>query len=169
VIRSLKGDAEAFGTLIRRHEARVFALAAAGLGGPARRADVDDCAQEVFLAAYQGLGTLKAPEAFGSWLVGIAQRQVFQALKKRGRNRSATLPEGLEAPKEAGAGEEEAVLEALSFLQDPERKAVALRHLAGESPRDIARMMEVPEGTVRSWISRGLAQLRERMARGGGA
>ena len=164
---SLKGEAEAFSVLIRRYEGRVFALAASGLGGPARRADVDDCAQEAFLAAYRGLGSLRTPGAFGPWLMGIAHRQVLQALKQRGRRRTPPLPEGLEAPEASSEGT--AALEALSFLPDPERRAVALRHLAGQSPGEIARLMEVPEGTVRSWISRGLARLREHMKREGGA
>ena len=164
VTRSLKGEAEAFAGLVRRYEARVFALSAAGLGGPARRADVDDCAQEVFLAAYRGLGGLRSPGAFGPWLMGIAQRQVLQSLRKRGRNRMAPLPEGLTAP-EIGAGDGDA-LAALAELPENERRAVALRHLAGETPRDIARLLEIPEGTARSWISRGLARLREKAGRG---
>ena len=158
VSRSLGGDAEAFGSLVRRHERRVFALASAGLGGAARRADVEDCSQEVFLAAYRGLGGLREPAAFGGWLLGIAGLQVRQALKRRKRDKGSALPEGLEARSEAGPGEE--VLRGLSRLPDPEREAVALRHLAGRSPEEIAESLGLPSGTVRSRISRGLERLR---------
>lgn len=159
---SLAGDAEAFALLLRRHERRVFALASAGLGGPARRADVEDCAQEVFLAAYRGLGSLREPEAFGPWLLGIAGLQVRQALKRRGRAKGLPLPEGLAAPASPDGS---AVLEALAALPEPEREAVALRHLAGQTPAEIAEALDLPDGTVRSRISRGLARLRERMER----
>ena len=99
----------------------------------------------------------------------IAHRQVLQALRRRGRHRTAPLPEGLMAPEEDMAGDGGRALEALAGLPEPERRAVALRHLAGETPREIARLLEVPEGTARSWISRGLARLRETVGREGAA
>ena len=164
VRKTLTGDAEAFGALVRRHERRVFALASAGLGGAARRADVEDCAQEVFLAAYRGLGGLREPEDFGAWLLGIAGLQVRQALKKRGKAKAGPLPRNLQAPPGAESGEE--VLRGLARLPDPEREAVALRHLAGRSPEEIAAELGLASGTVRSRISRGLERLRGIM--GGG-
>ncbi len=157
VRRSLAGEAEAFAMLIHRHERRIFALASAGLGGPARRADVEDCAQESLLAAYRGLGALRDPGEFGPWLLGIAKNQIRQSLKRRGRRREGTLPEDLQAP-DAPAGRD--LLEALSRLPEPEREAVALRHLAGQAPAEIAQALGLPDGTVRSRISRGLERLR---------
>ena len=151
--------------LIRRHERAVFALASASLGGPARRADVEDCAQEAFLAAYRALGSLREPAAFGAWLLGIARLQARKALKRRGRHPVQSLPEGLPFPQPLASGAEEA-LQALSRLPDPEREAVALRHLAGRSPSQIAASLDLPEGTVRSRISRGLARLRGKLGKG---
>jgi RNA polymerase sigma-70 factor (ECF subfamily) len=159
VRKSLAGEAEAFAMLIRRHERRVFALASAGLGGPARRADVEDCAQECLLAGYRGLGALRKPEEFGPWLLGIAKNQIRQSLKRRGRRRESTLPEGLQAPEAPDGGGED-ILEALARLPEPEREAVALRHLTGHSPAEIAQALGLPDGTVRSRISRGLERLR---------
>lgn len=157
VRRSLAGEAEAFAMLIRRHERRVFALVSAGLGGPARRADVEDCAQESLLAGYRGLGALRDPGEFGPWLLGIAKNQIRQSLKRRGRRRESPLPEDLQA-SDAGGGED--ILEALARLPEPEREAVALRHLTGHSPAEIAEALGLPDGTVRSRISRGLERLR---------
>ena len=151
--------------LIRRHERAVFALASASLGGPARRADVEDCAQEVFLAAYRALGSLREPAAFGGWLLGIARLQARKALKRRGRSPVLPLPEDLQSPETPSQGAGEEILQALSRLPDPEREAVSLRHLAGRSPEEIAEALDLPDGTVRSRISRGLARLREKLGK----
>ena len=163
VRKSLAGEGEAFAVLIRRYERRVFALASAGLGGPARRADVEDCAQEVFLAAYRGLGSLREAGAFGSWLMGIATLQVRQALKRRGVRKTVALPGDLAAGRPDPGGDGEKVLAALAQLPEPERQAVALRHLSGQSPAEIAEALGLPDGTVRSRISRGLEKLKERL------
>ena len=78
--RARGGDVDAFAALVRQHHAgiRVF------IGAHVRDAAIlDDLVQDVFLRALQGLGTLRDPKAFRSWLLGIAQNRTLEHLRER--------------------------------------------------------------------------------------
>ena len=82
VRRVLAGRQNDFGILVRRHLPAVLAVARGHLAGTA---DVDDVAQESFLAAYQKLDTLRAPEKFVSWLLMIARNTALNWQRRQGR------------------------------------------------------------------------------------
>jgi RNA polymerase sigma-70 factor (ECF subfamily) len=80
VTRAQKGDVEAYETLVRRHQQRVFAVVA----GILRRSDeVEDIAQQVFLKAYLSLKRFDQRAAFGTWLYKIAVNECWDFLRKK--------------------------------------------------------------------------------------
>ena len=125
----------------------------------------DDVSQEALLAAWR-----KPPRADASlkeWLVGVvanlARRERRGEGRRHGREREAArrekVPSTLELLERMSV--EERLLQAVRSLREPYRTTVLLRYFEGLAPRAIARRTSTPEGTVKTRLKRGLAQLRE--------
>ena len=97
----LAGDAEAFGTLVRAHQARVRLVCLARLG---RRDEADDAAQDVFVKAFQALPNFKGDSSFGTWMVRITDNHCLDILRTRKRHRTESLEAMLEAKGDAFDG-----------------------------------------------------------------
>lgn len=121
-------------------------------------ADCEDAAQNAVLKAYEKLPTLRDKNSFVPWLLKILQRECFNILKKRGN--TVPLLEEREPPAEEApeAGEVQSLFCA---LPPGERAAIVLHYYEGMSVRDIAKLMDVREGTVKSWLSRGRNHLKD--------
>lgn len=119
--------------------------------------DCKDAAQSAILKAYEKLPTLRNRDSFVPWLLRILQRECFSILKKRGK----TIP--LEQTKEPPIedtptdGDMQKLFDA---LPPGERAAIVLFYYEHMRIRDIAKLMEVREGTVKSWLSRGRSHLK---------
>ncbi len=162
-------DPEAFAELVRRHEGRVRSLLLRLCAGD--RALVDDLAQEVFLRAYRGLPGFAGRSAFGTWLYRIAYN-LF--LNHTTRTRAH---DPLEAPASEGAAPmwdpgddtpERSDLRrdldrAIAALPPPYRAAVVLYYLRGVSYADMAQILDLPLGTVKTHLHRARAALRASM------
>jgi RNA polymerase sigma-70 factor (ECF subfamily) len=175
------GHGDAFDALVRRHEARVVRLAARLLG------DTDaalDAAQEAFVKAWRALPRFQGEARFSTWLVRIVINQCRNDLRRR-RTVKHTRPLSLDAPAAlsdgvvgdsvAAAGpapfdvargrEVERSLEAaLGRLDAEAREVVWLRDAEDLSYEDIAEILDVPVGTVRSRLHRARAELRRHMS-----
>lgn len=125
--------------------------------------DAEDVAQEAFLRAYKAWHTFDGRDV-RAWLYTIALRLAFNQL--RGRRRWLKLL-GSEEPSTWNDIVDPDLLAALQGLDARTRSALLLSAVDGYTQREIAEMLGVPEGTVASWISRGRASLRERLARPG--
>jgi len=131
-------------------------------------ADADDVVQEVFLIAYRKLGWLETPSLFRPWIFRIASRCGFRHWKKEKRRPAfddeATLeqvpaPEGRPEPR---------LLERMLSLDTltPATRAVLILHFQEElSLQDVAAVLEIPLGTVKSRLSYGLTILRKQLGR----
>jgi RNA polymerase sigma factor (sigma-70 family) len=156
---TLAGREQAFELLVRRYEPAVRATA---WNVVKDRHLASDVAQESFMRAYQRLGSLRRPGAFGAWLLRIAHRCALDALDRRPN----------EAPLQAGIGEpaagrnghleedEQRLLAAVMQLPTAERQVVMLRYFGGHTVREVARMADRSVGTVTKQLSRAHRHLR---------
>ena len=148
------------------HAAFVRAVARAVLKGDDA---VDDVVQETYVAALRS--GPRRPGALRAWLAGIARRQAAARIRKRDIRRrgaaNATRPEVPDSTLDVAVRVEtsRAVVDAVMALEEPYRSAILLRFWDSLPPREIARQKDVPVETVRTWIKRGLKQLRARLER----
>jgi len=162
--RAAQGDRAAFAALHGRYAAMVHAVLLARLP----RQECDDLVQEVFLAAWQGLGRLRTPDHVGAWLAGIARRRAAGHLRAR-RAPPDALPDGLPSGDPApadGLGCDE-ILAELRALPEAYGETLALRLVEGLSGPEIAELTGLTPDSVRVNLSRGMARLRERLGRKG--
>nr|WP_243423595.1 sigma-70 family RNA polymerase sigma factor [Anaerotignum lactatifermentans] len=170
-----QGDMDAFEALILQHEKIVYNIAFRMMGGGE---DVKDMAQEVFLKVYRNLERFDGKSAFSTWIYRIAVNTCIDEIRKRKGKQTYSLDAELEDEDgnykkqfadEGGRPEEEIlqkelrgeVLAALETLSPEHKAAVILRDIRGYSYEEIAEMIQMPLGTVKSRISRGRAQLKE--------
>lgn len=175
LIRSRSGDPDAFEHLVRLHQDRIFNLAYRITGN---HEDAADAAQEAFVRAYQALPRFRADAAFGTWLYRIATNVALDLVRRRPRVPPVELPPEhppadnawpsdpeMEGPEAAAHHREVSrrIQAALAALPAEFRAAVVLRDLEGLAYEDVARILKVPVGTVRSRISRGRQALRAQL------
>jgi RNA polymerase sigma-70 factor (ECF subfamily) len=160
-----KGDRAAFAELVRRHQGKVRGLL---LRLCSDRTLADDLAQEVFLRAYRGLVGFEGRSAFGTWLYRIAYN-VYLNQRTRVR-RFSVLPEdydGRAAPDDAlsapRADLRKDLAAAVSELPDRYRAVVILYYLEEVSYPEIAEILGVPLGTVKTHLHRAKRLLRDTM------
>ncbi|HEX9631546.1 MAG TPA: sigma-70 family RNA polymerase sigma factor [Gemmatimonadales bacterium] len=161
------GDAEAFGELVARYAAQARRLARTILLDPD---DADDAAQDGFLAAWRHLGRYDPGRPFGPWLLRI----VANAAADRRRRRRVRQTEELSpaaatrSPGPAADADRSALrgafAAALRELPERQRTAIVLFDVEGYSHAEIAAVLRVPEGTVRSDVFHARRALREPLA-----
>lgn len=147
---------ERFATLIRQHGRSMFRAARAVLDCDA---DAEDAVGEAILLAWQSFPRLRRAEAAGCWLLRIT---VNCAYAQRRRERRVVYLDDLE--QVAGATEEETapdLWQAVLRLPEDQRLAVTLYYYEDLPVADIARALGVPQGTVKSRLSRGRDRLRQ--------
>jgi RNA polymerase sigma-70 factor (ECF subfamily) len=120
----------------------------------------EDVAQEAFLAAVRNLDRFDRRRPFGPWLHRIVVNRAIDAARARALRREAELTEtaaSIDDPEPVG----DATLRALGGLPPEQRAVIVLRHLLGYTPGEIARLLDLPRGTVNSRLRRGLDAMRE--------
>jgi RNA polymerase sigma factor (sigma-70 family) len=177
VRRCIAGDAAAWEEIVQRYYRRIYNICYRFTGSGT---DADDLTQEVFIKMYRTLNTYEAERgAFMTWVTTVTrnllvdhfrktrQDRVTESLDTTASEHDDALPLGHRIPdhgpapdtqvqsREAG----EAVHEALQRLSPELREAVILRDLQDMDYREIATVLRVPEGTVKSRINRGRAEL----------
>lgn len=163
-----KGDSSAFEQLVRLYENKVYALALRMCGNPE---DANDAAQEAFLSAWRGLPTFRGESGFATWLYRLASNAAIDQLRRGKHQReetsidepSAILPDTGPGPQEAAEGVElrEAVAAGLRELSEDHRQILLLREYQELSYEEIAAVLDVDLGTVKSRISRARRALRK--------
>ena len=131
-----------------------------------------DALQEGFLAVWRSAATFRAERAKAStWVVTLVHRRAVDIVRREERRRAEPLEAttAQDAPDPAGSAEDEAwlgfererVLGALAALPDAQREAIELAYYGGYSQSELAEMLGVPLGTIKSRMFAGLARLRE--------
>jgi RNA polymerase sigma-70 factor (ECF subfamily) len=123
-------------------------------------AAAEDIAQEAFLAAIRALDRFDRRRPFGPWLHRIVVNRAIDWSRARALRREVDdAGIELEAPAPAAAGWSDEIVTALAALDPDQRAAVVLRHLLEYTPGEIAKLLEVPRGTVNSRLRRALDRL----------
>ena len=150
------GSADAFDELFARHWPRAY-RAACLVCGDADAAE--DVTQEAFLSAIRALDRFDRRRPFGPWLHRIVVNRAIDHTRARALRREVAEERAPEAVAPEPAAPDEELLQALSALGVEQRAVVVLRHLLGYPPAEIARLLDLPRGTVNSRLRRGLDSL----------
>jgi len=150
-----RGSPEDFEALFALHWPRAYRTAWLVVHDAAA---AEDIAQEAFIAALRALDSFDRRRPFGPWLSRIVVNRAIDWARAR---RLQAVPATSAAPRAASEPEgwSEEVVVALRSLPVDQRAVVVLRYALGYTPGDIARMLELPRGTVNSRLRRGLDRL----------
>jgi RNA polymerase sigma-70 factor, ECF subfamily len=161
VRRILSGDRAAGERLVTEQYPRIDRLLR-HLTGAVEVAE--DLTQQTFLKAWQALASFRGEASLGTWLHRIAYHEYTHWL--RGRRDHAPLEEAGDLPDQQAEGSLEAMLlrGALARLSPEHREAFLLYHVQGLSVPEVAGVMEVPLGTVKSRLFHARQRLRELLA-----
>ena len=174
VQRARDGDATAFAEIVVRYQDRIYNLAFRMLGN---EADAADAAQEAFVAAWEGMGRFRGESALYTWLYRVAMTKALGLRRRRQARREVssnaeevlmeTAADCSEAPPEvANAHEREAIVqEAIDALPDDLRSVAVLRDVEGLEYEQIAEVLSIALGTVKSRLHRARLVLRGSLAR----
>lgn len=161
---SRAGEME-FAALVRQHQAMVFSIAWHLLRD---RAVAEELAQEVFLSLHQHLATLESPEHILFWLRRVTTNRALDVARRKLRRPMVSLedapePVAVTAPADPMLGS--ALRKLVSALPEKARAIVVLRYQEDMDPTEIAGILNIPVGTVKSQLQRALALLREKLTR----
>jgi len=164
--RAQAGDQDAFATLYREHAGRVYAVCLRLVADGAR---AEELTQDVFVRAWERLGSFRGDSAFGSWLYRLAVNVVFMDRRSTGRReaRVAGVPdlEVLDAGKEGNPGVRLDLERAIAGLPEGARQAFVLHDVEGYRHDEIAEMTGIAAGTSKAQVFRARRLLREALER----
>jgi RNA polymerase sigma-70 factor, ECF subfamily len=166
MIRRFKdGDLSAFEEFVRKNEDRIYNLCRYMLSDAS---DAQDAAQDTFLKAYKGLKDFRPDASLSTWLYRIAVNTCLDQRKKSrySRLRAGEIPDDLPSPDPSPEGSyhakrnAEALRAALRKLPEKLRSAIILREIEGLAYEEIATVLDISMGTVKSRIARARDELR---------
>ncbi len=178
VERAKEGDREAFGRLVDEYKDKIYNYVSRMLSDPY---EAEDVTQEAFLRAYRSLPRFRGASSFHTWLYRIASNLAIDVVRKRKRTEPTfSLDEPLESeegeyereiPAETGGPEDMtttretqvAVRRAIMDLPEKLRNVMILYELQGETYEDIAEILDVPLGTVKSRLFNARNTLKEKL------
>lgn len=172
VAASKNGDQEAFAQLVQRYQRLIFNLVYRMLQ---QYEEATEITQETFLAAWQGLPSFRGDARFSTWLYRIAYNCSLKQLEQRKRDRA--LQVALEAKKTLENADDEqrenaeldahdrqhVIQEHLSHLPTKYRIVLILRHVQDMSYEEMAEILTMPIGTIKTHLFRARNLLKERL------
>jgi RNA polymerase sigma-70 factor (ECF subfamily) len=164
VIKTQRGNLDAFNVLVSRHEKRVFNYLLRIVG---QREDAMDLTQDVFLKAYQNLTKLSDVERFSPWLFRIAHNEAYSLLRKNRPDQAELLYDPPTATASSGMFPAEmslAVERALQRLTPDQREAVILKIFQGFKFEEMAEILDLPLSTIKSRLYAALDALKGALA-----
>ena len=164
VRKVLEGDGEAYRVLVERYQERIYFVC---YGFVRNKEDATDLAQEAFVKAYKNLPRFQFRSKFYSWLARIASNLCIDWLRRKKVRKAEEFDEGVAAKESAGvismahfkndpsrsasnAQLRIRLAEAIEALPEQQRQAIVLREIDGLAYKEIAEIMDIPEGTVMS-------------------
>ena len=174
VARARAGDESAFEQLVQDNQNRIYNLTLRMTGNPD---DALDMAQEAFLRAWRGLKFFKGDSAFSTWLYRLASNVCLDHLRKQKRRQNINLSQ-LSDEEDNGPPDvpderyqpdlclekkslREAVQRGLDLLSEEHRQVLVMREISGLSYQEIADVLDLEAGTVKSRINRARLALRK--------
>jgi RNA polymerase sigma-70 factor, ECF subfamily len=163
VERCLDGHPDDFRYLVRRYQPVLLAHLAGKLGS---RDGAEEAAQETLVRAYFKMDTLKKPEAFLAWLLGIADLVAKEQRRKESiRRRRESVRVLCEEAPEPELSQDFSLEAVVAALPEAYRTVILLRYYGGLSCAGIAGQLDMPLGTVTKTLSRAYALLRDSLQR----
>jgi RNA polymerase sigma-70 factor (ECF subfamily) len=172
VTASQGGDQDAFAQLVQRHQRRVFNLVFRMLQ---QYEEANEVTQETFLAAWQGLSSFRGDARFSTWLYRIAYNCSLKQLEQRKKDKALNAAIQAEHLLDHADKEERAstvleihdfqnlVREHLSMLPAKYRVVLVLRHLQEMTYEEMAEILTIPIGTIKTHLFRARNLLKERL------
>lgn len=176
--RAKEGDLKAFEEIYQMYHRRIYNAVYGMLGDPD---DAQDVTQDVFMRLYDALPTLRADEAFSTYLYRIALNLCRDRARRKKRVRFQSMdtpraddegdvepmdfPDQGKLPEETLTNDElqRRVREAVTTLSNDHKAVIVMHHFQGMEVNDIARILGVPTGTVKSRLARGRDQLHRKL------
>ena len=168
VERARAGDPDAFEAVYRAHAGRVYALCLRMSADAGRAAELT---QDVFVRAWEKLGTFRGESAFSSWLHSLAVNVVLNALRAERRRSEEPMEDETatdtihHAPSTMPVEDLVDLEAAIASLPPMARQVVVLHDLEGYEHAEIGRMLGIAEGTSKAHCFRARRLLRERLSR----
>jgi len=171
VIRCQRNEPRAFDELVARHQDRVYTAVTRFCGNAEDAADI---VQRAFINAFRKIQEFKGDSAFSTWIYRIAFNQAI-SFRRENRRTMVSLqateddksvePAVESNPTEKLEGEEtqKKVQQALDQLEEGDRQIILLKDLQGHSYDEIAGIMQIPKGTVRSRLHRARLELKSKL------
>ena len=166
-----RGETDAFEILIRRHQKTIFNLVYRMLGDYDEAAEIS---QEAFLSAYRAIGNFRGDANFSTWLYRIALNHAATRRKSLNTRQQRSVPiENTEPTSDPHPGPAESmekkeirqrVQQALNRLEPDDAAVILMRDLQDAPYEEVARVLEVPIGTVKSRLHRARQALRVELA-----
>lgn len=178
VLAVREGDTTAYRGLVEKYQQRVYQMV---YGMVRNQEDGRDITQDAFVKAYNNLHRFRLESSFYTWIYRIAMNLAIDFLRKRARRGTTEFDETI-ASRDADGGISEAhnsegpaktferkqlynrIMDALQELPEDQRQVVLLRELEGLSYKEIAEVMEIPEGTVMSRLYYARKKLQKLLA-----
>jgi len=162
----LAGRTDAFGEIVARYERAVYNLAVRTLRDST---EAQDATQEAFFKAYRALGSFRPGAKFSTWIFTICYRLCCDRLAKRKRFSGDELPDRADpsaGPAALAERNDEArrLRAAIDALPEKYRAVITLYHLQGKQYEEIASVLNLPLGTVKTHLFRAKEQLRKALS-----
>lgn len=172
----LRGDKDAYGTLVARHSESIFRVA---FRMTESESDAEEIVQETFLRGYRALGDFDARAEFRTWIYRIAVNCALRVLNKRKAEGAVPIAEEFDEDhpgvqlESNGASPERLLLDreiefrrqaAMEKMTPDERLAFVLRHIEGRSTEEIAAALEVTPNTAKQAVFRAVQKMRRSLA-----
>ena len=172
ISRARGGDREAFGALVEKYRDNVYRLAYRMCGNAY---DADEAAQEAFVAAWRALPNFRGDAKFSTWLYRLTTNAAIDVMRREKRHKAVgdgemvDLADDADSPQETveRTEQQEAVQKALATLSEEYREVLLLRYMEELDYAEIAEVLQLPSGTVKSRINRAKAALKAALLKSG--
>jgi len=167
VERAIGGDFDAFSDLVAASASRQYAVATLILRDRER---AHDAVQEALVRAWRGLSALRDPDAWDAWVHRLTVRACFESARRHKRRSLVELPAAPDQPvveparRDRAFAERDRVERELGTLPIDQRAVLVLHFYVGLPLTEVAMVLDIPPGTVKSRLHRGLETLRASMA-----
>lgn len=175
IAKAARGDQDAFAQLLELHQGKVYGLTLRLTGSPE---DAMELTQETFFNAWRGLPNFHGQSKFSTWLYRLATNAAIDFLRREKRRRAMTtvslspddgeapaleIPDRRFTPQDELERQElrQAIQRGMAQLSDEHRQVLTLREFSGLSYAEIAQVLGIEEGTVKSRIARARLALRK--------